>query len=105
MRSYTGNCHIDFALLRTDLQPHLERIVRDLLPGGHREGQEWVALNPTRHDRNKGSFRINIKSGRWGDFATDDKGGDVISLYAYLNGSSQTEAARQLIKLMGLHHV
>jgi len=101
MRSYTGNCHIDFARLRADLHPHLERIVRDLLPGGHLEGREWVALNPTRPDRNKGSFRINVKTGPWADFATGDKGGDLVSLFAYLNGCSQTEAAKDLMKLIG----
>ncbi len=95
---------IDFARLRTDLQPHLERIVRDLLPGGHLEGHEWIALNPTRPDRNKGSFRINIKSGRWGDFATDASGGDVIALAAYLEGTSQIEAARRLIDMTGVDH-
>ena len=68
---------IDFARLRTDLQPHHERIVRDLLPAGCLDGHEYVALNPTRTDRHAGSFRINIHTGRWADFATGDKGGDV----------------------------
>ena len=30
------------------------------------------------------------------DFATGDEGGDAISLYAYLNGLKQGEAAQQL---------
>ena len=95
---------IDFFRLRADLQQHHERIVRELLPDGRREGQEWTALNPTRFDRHIGSFRINLQTGRWADFATDDKGGDIISLAAYLEGTSQVEAARRLIDLTGVRH-
>jgi hypothetical protein len=34
------------------------------LPGGRREGREYVARNPRRADRTAGSFRINITTGR-----------------------------------------
>jgi putative DNA primase/helicase len=61
-----------------------------------------VALNPTRTDRRLGSFKINIRTGRWADFATGDKGGDPISLVAYLEGVSQAEAARRLARMLGL---
>lgn len=43
-----------------------------------------------------------LRSGRWADFATDDKGGDVISLAAYLSGLSQAEAARELARALGI---
>ena len=66
------------------------------LPDGRRRGQEWVALNPTRSDRRVGSFKINVVTGQWADFATGDKGGDPVSLYAYLKGMSQSDAARAL---------
>ena len=95
---------IDFARLRADLQPHIKWAVRQLLPEGRLEGREWVALNPTRADRHRGSFRINIQTGLWADFATDDKGGDLISLAAYLEGTSQIEAARRLIDMTGVRH-
>ena len=95
---------IDFARLRADLQHRLPDIVRQLLPDGRLVGREWVTLNPTRHDRHAGSFRINIQTGRWADFATDDKGGDVISLAAYLEGTSQIEAARRLINMTAVRH-
>jgi hypothetical protein len=55
-----------------------------------------VALNPRRQDSHPGSFKVNLRTGRWADFATGDKGGDVISLLAYLKGISQSEAARHL---------
>ncbi len=40
-----------------------------------------------------GSFKINIITGRWADFATQDRGGDLVSLGAYLARCSQSEAA------------
>jgi hypothetical protein len=44
--------------------------------------------------RRLGSFKINRYNGRWADFATGDKGGDPISLVAYLADISQGGAAR-----------
>lgn len=72
-------------------------VVLRLLPGGRKEGNEWTARNPTRNDNNLGSFRINLKSGKWIDHANGDKGGDVISLCAYLKGMSQYQAANYLL--------
>ena len=74
------------------------------LPGGRTEGAEYVARNPTRHDRRLGSFKINLRTGRWADFATGDKGGDVVSLIAYLTGTGQGEAARRLATMLGKRH-
>ena len=33
--------------------------------------REYVALNPTRADKRAGSFKINLQTGRWADFAAD----------------------------------
>lgn len=72
------------------------------LPEGKRQGSEWVARNPTRHDDAPGSFSVNTATGAWGDFATGDKGGDLVSLVRYLDGlSSQGEAARRLSDFLG----
>ena len=73
-----------------------------LLPGGKRVGKNRVALNPRRADRHLGSFKVNRYNGRWADFATGDKGGDPISLVAYIAGVSQGEAARLLAQMLGL---
>ena len=72
------------------------------LPDGRKEGHEWTARNPRRSDRRPGSFRVNLNTGRWADFATGDSGGDVISLAAYLAGIGQAEAARQLADMLGV---
>jgi hypothetical protein len=66
------------------------------MPGGKRIGREYVAKNPTRPDRRAGSSKVNLQTGRWADFATGDKGGDAVSLAAYLFGLRQSEAARRL---------
>jgi hypothetical protein len=55
-----------------------------------------------RADRTPGSFKINLRSGRWSDFATGAKGGDVISLAAHLFGLSQVAAARKLAAMLGI---
>jgi hypothetical protein len=77
-------------------------IVSRWLPAGRREGHEWTAINPTRGDRRRGSFRINLKTGAWADFASADKGGDLISLGAYLHGISQGESAVRIAAMVGV---
>jgi putative DNA primase/helicase len=64
---------------------------------GELQGTEFIALNPKRADTGLGSFKINVSTGAWADFAESDaKGGDLISLVAYLNDCSQTDAAKTL---------
>ncbi len=72
-------------------------LVREWLPRGRLEGSYWVAINPTRHDQSLGSFKVNLYTGHWADYATGDWGGDPVSLYAYLFGTAnQYDAARIL---------
>ena len=99
----TGNWKpIEFAAIAEVSRNNLHSLVADWLPGGRTIGREWVALNPTRADRSPGSFRINLDSGLWADFATGDKGRDAISLFAYLNGLQQGQAARALALRLGV---
>jgi hypothetical protein len=72
------------------------------LPKGRKHGCRWVALNPTRGDRHIGSFSVDMRTGQWGEFssAAPARGGDVVSLYAYLRGVRQGEAARELAELL-----
>lgn len=86
-----------FDILNATLLPQLPALVKQWLPTGRAAGAEWTALNPRRHDRRPGSFRVNLRSGRWADFATGEGGGDPVSLYAYLyTGGRQGAAARAL---------
>jgi hypothetical protein len=92
----------DFQAVNQAVLQSWETTLREWLPSGKREGAEWVALNPTRADNKPGSFRINTRTGQWADFATNDKGGDPISLFAYLNGIGQGDAAKQLAARYGV---
>jgi len=95
---------IDFEAIKVMLDP--ARVVPQWVPDGKRVGKEWVARNPNRQDEKPGSFSVNLHSGEWADFAESAKGargGDLVSLFAYLNhGGDQVSAARELMRTHGL---
>ena len=94
---------IDFARINTAALAVLPALLQCWLPDGRRQGSEYVARNPRRVDRSLGSFRVNVVTGRWGDFAIDGaRGGDVVSLLAYLAGARQREAAQNLAAMLGI---
>jgi hypothetical protein len=93
---------LDFARINRAALAVLPALLARWLPHGHRKGGEYVARNPTRHDCHLGSFRINMRTGRWADFATGDRGGDPISLAAYLSDLKQCEAAEKLASMLGV---
>jgi hypothetical protein len=93
---------LDFAAINQAVLAAFPAVMNRLLPKGKAVGREIVALNPRRADRNLGSFKVNRFNGRWCDFATGDKGGDVVSLVAYLEGVAQGEAARLLARMLGV---
>lgn len=87
---------IDFDIINRHLDA--ASVVPNWLPAGKRQGREWVATNPNRSDRSPGSFAVNLNTGKWADFASGDKGGDLVSLYAYLRcDGDQGRAARELM--------
>ncbi len=76
----------DFMMVRLDLETQYE-------------GKEIQFLNPKRNDSNFGSASINSETGVWADFADDNaKGGDCVSLVAYLRDLPQIDAANLIIK-------
>lgn len=87
---------IDFEAFNVELCANSLALLETWIPGGNVVNGEYEVLNPMRADNNLGSFKINLETGRWFDFATKDKGGDLISLYAYLNKIKQFEAAKEL---------
>jgi hypothetical protein len=93
---------IDFAAINQAALAAFPVVLARILPGGKRIGAEIVALNPRRADRRLGSFKVNRYNGRWADFATSDRGGDPISLVAYLADVPQGEAARLLARMLGI---
>ena len=98
--------NIDFQTINRAALGALPILLHRWLPDGRRIGCEWKARNPLRTDNRAGSFSINMMTGRWADFATGDRGGDVVSLAAYLSDISQVEAASRLAAMLGMggHH-
>lgn len=99
----TARPPLDFDRINAAALANMPSLLRRWLPDGktNKKG-EFLARNPRRADRHAGSFSINIRSGKWHDFATDDKGGDPISLAAFLSGLSQYEAAAELATMLGI---
>ena len=91
---------LDFGAVNQAALADLPAVLRRWLPDGRVVGEEFVALNPTRCDRRPGSFKINVRTGRWADFASGDAGGDPVSLVAYLEDCGQGEAARRLAAVL-----
>jgi hypothetical protein len=93
---------LDFPAIAAVALRNLPALLARWLPEGRTEGAEYVARNPKRGDREAGSFKVNLRNGRWCDFATGDKGGDAISLAAYLFGLKQMEAAQRVAVMLGI---
>ncbi|GLS18107.1 hypothetical protein GCM10007874_11230 [Labrys miyagiensis] len=94
--------HIDFDAVNAAARACLPALCARWLPGGKRHGREYFALNPRRSDRAPGSFAVNLVTGKWADFASGDRGGDVISLAAFVFNLSQIEAARRVAEMLGI---
>lgn len=92
---------INFEEVRRAAKGYEEVLMFRLLPHAKRNGRDWVALNPTRADRTVGSFRIHAEYFKWIDHATGDRGGDIISLWAYLRQISQLQAAQEILTILG----
>jgi hypothetical protein len=98
----SGTRRVEFRKISQAAAARADAIVRRWLPDGRREGHEWVARNPSRNDHHAGSFKINMRTGAWGDFATGDRGGDLISLAAFLFRLTQAEAAQRIADMLGI---
>ena len=81
---------------------NIDAVLSQWLPGGKHQGHEYLPLNPKRADSQPGSFSINTKTGSWSDFATGDKGLDLVALVAYLENCSQGQAAGKLAALLNI---
>jgi putative DNA primase/helicase len=92
---------LDFAGANQIAAANVMNLLQHLLPDGRLEGREWVARNPHREDQSLGSFKINTATGKWSDFATTDRGGDLVSLVAYVLRLRQGAAADKITKKYG----
>lgn len=94
--------HIEFQRIAGVALLAADNLLADWLPDGTRKGKEYWPTNPVRGDRKPGSFSINLHTGSWHDFASGDKGGDLVSLLAFLRGCRQIDAARIIAGQLGL---
>ncbi len=94
-----GSDPIDFAELAAALLQRAETLVPQWLPGGKFAGAEYVCGDLTGGEGR--SCSVNLRTGHWADFSGDDKGGDLIGLYAAIHNLNQGQAARQLMRDLG----
>lgn len=93
----------DFSAINRAALPVLETLCVRWLPGGRRVGAEWVC--GSLRGEAGASMKVRLKGPRrgcWADFASDARGGDVISLAAAIYGITQTEAAERLAEMLGV---
>ncbi|WP_271557817.1 AAA family ATPase [Bradyrhizobium sp. CCBAU 45394] len=100
LNSFDG--HVDFAAIKAASLGSIETLASRWLPHGKRLGNEWVATNPTRNDGRPGSFKVNVVTGVWSDFATGESGGDMMDLWGYLFGGDPLDAAKEVGDLLGV---
>jgi len=93
-----------FADVKAAALRDIDRVLSHWLPNGKRVdgGKEYTAPNPTRSDNRAGSLKVNLSKGTWADFATGDKGGDLIDLVRYLDGGTDVEACNKLADLLNV---
>ncbi|MCL4695492.1 MAG: hypothetical protein KJ023_00295 [Burkholderiaceae bacterium] len=97
-----GRTPIDFASLARALLDRAEHFLSLWLPGGRIDGHEY--LGPSKKHGGIGdSLKVNLRTGVWAFFggADTDSGGDLISLYAWLEGKKQHQAALELMEDLG----
>ena len=94
---------INFRALADALLASAGSLVPLWLSGGQKIGHEWVCGSLAG---GKGrSCSVNLVDGKWADFSADERGGDLLSLYAAIHGLSMTRAAVQVAREQGLESV
>lgn len=98
----SGKQKLDFKKINSLALAQAENVVSQYAPNGKLDGREWVACNPSRRDNSAHSFSVNVDTGLWADFATNDKGGDLVSYVAHCLRISQGDAYKTLAHFLGL---
>lgn len=93
-----------FAEVKAAALRAIAQVLARWLPGGKITdgGKEYTAPNPRRADKHAGSFKVSMTKGTWCDFATDEKGGDLIDLVRYLDGGTDVEACNKLADFLNV---
>lgn len=94
---------IKFAELADALLARVDQLVPAWLPGGLQRGHEYACGSLSGGSGS--SCSVNLTTGRWADFAADEKGNDLVSLYAAIHGLTMGKAAVQVAREEGLEDV
>ena len=94
---------INFEALAAALLDRAHTLVPMWCPGGVQRGHEYIC--GSIYGGAGDSCAINLNTGRWGDFSTDQRGNDLVSLYAECYGLDQGKAAVQVAREEGLEDV
>jgi putative DNA primase/helicase len=97
----TDRAPIDFPKLAAALLDQAHSLVPRWLPAGVERNGRWYVGD---FDGSPGeSANVSLQTGTWIDNAApdEDKGGDLISLYARVRGLNNGQAARELMRDMG----
>ena len=91
---------VNIAEVARAARPHLLELCQRWLPGGRLMGHEWTCGSLSGEVGT--SCKVNIRTGKWADFATNAKGGDLVALCAAIHGLSQREAAERMAVMLGV---
>lgn len=94
---------IKFADLAAALLARSDTLVAAWLPGGRVNGREYVCAS--LHGGTGSSLSVNLATGQWADFASEAKGGDLVSLYAAVHDLGMGKAALTVARDEGLEDV
>lgn len=79
-------------------------LVSTWLPAGRKINSEWQCGSLNGEEGS--SFSVNLKTGIWSDFATGEKGGDLVSLYAAIyTNNNQGKAVKELAEQLRINPV
>lgn len=78
-----------------------ESILQGWYPEGRTKGKRFWIGDPENGSGN--SCNVDLETGLWYDFASGDKGGDLVSLYAHKERMSMGQALRELKEIYGPH--
>lgn len=90
---------IDFEKTRQEITPYIETLCERWLSAGKRNGRYWTVGSLTNEPGE--SLTVDLRNGIWKDYATGEKGGDLISLYAAIHRIEQADAARAILEQIG----
>lgn len=94
---------IKYEALAKELLSRAEALVAQWIPGGKKVAHRYVCGSLRGGEGT--SCSVNLKTGQWGDFATGETGGDLISLYGACEGLTPAKAAVQVARDYGLEDI